>query len=78
MEELLVAGRQVFSELKKLWVWNKTNGGMGTFYGSKHELSTMAVDASTNVSVTLKATRSENVLGRCRVVRSAGGPTKPR
>jgi DNA methylase len=38
MEELLAAGRQVFSELKNLCVWNKTNGGMGTFYRSKHEL----------------------------------------
>jgi DNA modification methylase len=35
---LLSAGEQVFSELKNLCVWNKTNGGMGTFYRSKHEL----------------------------------------
>ena len=26
------------TELKNLCVWNKTNGGMGTFYRSKHEL----------------------------------------
>jgi DNA modification methylase len=38
MSELLNAGAQVFSELKNLCVWNKTNGGMGTFYRSKHEL----------------------------------------
>lgn len=38
MGELLAAGRQVFSELKNLCVWNKTNGGMGAFYRSKHEL----------------------------------------
>jgi DNA modification methylase len=38
MGELLAAGRQVFDELKNLVVWNKTNGGMGTFYRSKHEL----------------------------------------
>ena len=38
MGELLNAGRSVFSELKNLCVWNKTNGGMGTFYRSKHEL----------------------------------------
>ena len=38
MGELLSAGEQVFSELKNLCVWNKTNGGMGTFYRSKHEL----------------------------------------
>jgi hypothetical protein len=36
--ELLQAGRTAFSELKNLCVWNKTNGGMGTFYRSKHEL----------------------------------------
>jgi DNA modification methylase len=38
MGELLKAGRAVFSELKNLCIWNKTNGGMGTFYRSKHEL----------------------------------------
>lgn len=38
MGELLTAGGAVFSELKNLCVWNKTNGGMGTFYRSKHEL----------------------------------------
>ena len=38
MSELMAAGRQVFTELKNLCVWNKSNGGMGTFYRSKHEL----------------------------------------
>ena len=38
MGELLAAGKAVFTELKNLCVWNKTNGGMGTFYRSKHEL----------------------------------------
>jgi DNA modification methylase len=38
MGELLTAGEQVFSELKNLCIWNKTNGGMGTFYRSKHEM----------------------------------------
>ncbi len=38
MRELLDAGESVFSGLKNLCVWNKTNGGMGTFYRSKHEL----------------------------------------
>ena len=38
MAELLAAGEQVFAEFKNLCVWNKTNGGMGTFYRSKHEL----------------------------------------
>ena len=38
MEELSAAGRQSDLELKNLCVWNKTNGGMGSFYRSKHEL----------------------------------------
>jgi len=38
MAELLAAGETSFTELKNLIVWNKTNGGMGTFYRSKHEL----------------------------------------
>jgi DNA modification methylase len=38
MGELLQAGARAFTELKNLCVWNKTNGGMGSFYRSKHEL----------------------------------------
>ena len=38
MGELVAAGEAVFSELKNVCVWNKTNGGMGTFYRSKHEM----------------------------------------
>ena len=38
MRELLDAGHEAFDELKNLCVWNKTNGGMGSFYRSKHEL----------------------------------------
>ena len=38
MGELLSAGEGAFTELKNLIVWNKTNGGMGAFYRSKHEL----------------------------------------
>lgn len=38
MGELLGAGCKAFTELKNLVVWNKTNGGMGAFYRSKHEL----------------------------------------
>ena len=36
--ELLTAGRKVYTELKNLCIWNKTNGGMGSLYRSKHEL----------------------------------------
>jgi len=38
MREVLAAGHAVFSDLKNMCVWNKTNGGMGSFYRSKHEL----------------------------------------
>lgn len=38
MGELLAAGNACFTELKNVVVWNKTNGGMGTFYRSQHEL----------------------------------------
>jgi hypothetical protein len=37
MGEMLEAG-VVFTELKNLVVWAKDNGGMGTFYRSRHEL----------------------------------------
>ncbi len=36
--EIQQAGEIIFGELKQLCVWNKTNGGMGSFYRSKHEL----------------------------------------
>lgn len=36
--EVLVAGQSAYSELKNLCVWVKDNGGMGTFYRSRHEL----------------------------------------
>ncbi|MEP7173812.1 MAG: DNA methyltransferase [Aestuariivirga sp.] len=38
ISEILGAGRTVFSELKNLIIWVKDNGGMGTFYRSRHEL----------------------------------------
>jgi len=38
MPELQAAGGKVYSELKNLVVWKKSNGGMGTFYRSQHEL----------------------------------------
>ena len=36
--EMMAAGNAVYNELKNLCVWTKTNGGMGTFYRSRHEL----------------------------------------
>ncbi|MGY4234754.1 DNA modification methylase [Bradyrhizobium sp. USDA 4449] len=35
--ELLAAGAAVFSELKNICVWNKSNAGMGSLYRSQHE-----------------------------------------
>jgi DNA modification methylase len=36
--EVIAAGEAVYSELKNLCVWNKSNAGMGSLYRSKHEL----------------------------------------
>jgi DNA modification methylase len=36
--EVVSAGKRIYSEMKGLCVWNKDNGGMGSFYRSKHEL----------------------------------------
>ena len=38
MGEMLAAAEGVYAELKNLIVWVKDNGGMGTFYRSRHEL----------------------------------------
>lgn len=38
MTELMNAAAGIYTELKNLIVWNKTNGGMGSLYRSKHEL----------------------------------------
>ena len=48
MLELMSAGRKVYAELKNLCVWNKDNGGMGTFYRSKHELVFVFKNGSTS------------------------------
>jgi DNA modification methylase len=38
MSEVLAAGKEVYSELKNLIVWVKSNAGQGSFYRSQHEL----------------------------------------
>ena len=38
LPEILAAGETVFDEFKNLIVWVKDNGGMGSFYRSRHEL----------------------------------------
>jgi DNA modification methylase len=37
IQEITTAG-ELYTELKNLCIWNKDNGGMGSFYRSKHEL----------------------------------------
>ncbi len=39
MGELLAASGASFTQLKNVLVWNKTIGGMGAFYRSKHKLA---------------------------------------
>jgi DNA modification methylase len=38
MDELLAAGRQIYDALLNLCIWVKNNGGLGSFYRSRHEL----------------------------------------
>jgi DNA modification methylase len=38
LDELLAAGRDVYTELKNVCIWVKDNGGMGSLYRSRHEL----------------------------------------
>lgn len=38
VREIVGAGWDVYAELKNICVWNKSNGGMGSLYRSKHEL----------------------------------------
>jgi hypothetical protein len=38
LTEILAAGEEIYSELKNLVVWVKTNVGQGSFYRSQHEL----------------------------------------
>ncbi|MCM1294030.1 MAG: site-specific DNA-methyltransferase [Muribaculaceae bacterium] len=36
--EITTAGASVYDDFKNICVWNKTNGGMGSLYRSKHEM----------------------------------------
>jgi DNA modification methylase len=38
IEALLAAGREVYDDVVNLCIWNKSSGGMGSLYRSKHEL----------------------------------------
>lgn len=41
LPDMLAVGKELFTELKNLCVWNKTNAGMGSCYRSQHELVTV-------------------------------------
>jgi DNA modification methylase len=85
--ELLTAGRAVYSDFKNVCVWNKTNGGMGSLYRSKHELVLVfkkgAAPHINNVSLGRNGRYRSNVwdypginaLGRGREARLAMHPT---
>jgi len=38
LTEIIEAGNEIYTELKNMIVWAKDNGGMGSFYRSRHEL----------------------------------------
>ncbi len=38
MDQMMAAGQETYDQFKNLIVWVKDNGGMGTFYRSRHEL----------------------------------------
>ena len=38
LAEVMAAGKSASLELKNICIWAKTNGGMGTFYRSQHEM----------------------------------------
>jgi ParB-like nuclease family protein len=41
LPELLAAALDQYTEWKNLLIWNKSNAGLGSFYRSKHELSSL-------------------------------------
>lgn len=41
MAEMLKAGEAVYAQLKNLIIWAKDNGGMGSFYSSRHSSQTI-------------------------------------
>jgi len=48
MGELLAAGQPIYSQLANVCVWVKDNGGLGSFYGSQHELVFVFQNGSTH------------------------------
>jgi DNA modification methylase len=37
-KEMIIAGEEIYDELKNLCIWRKTNAGMGSLYRAQHEL----------------------------------------
>jgi hypothetical protein len=55
MAEMMAAGEAVYDELKNLIVWVKDNGGMGTFYRSRHQLVSPSRKVSRRTSTPLSS-----------------------
>lgn len=75
IEEMMAAGRRVYSELLNVCVWAKDQAGMGTFYRSQHEfVFTWKVgDAAYLNNVELgKHGRNRTNIWDCRGVRKTG------
>lgn len=68
MRELLEAGNDAFDELKNLCVWNKTNGGMGSFYRSKHELVFVFKKGWRRTSTTLASVIPDAIAPMCGII----------
>jgi hypothetical protein len=61
-KEVILAGEEIYTELKNLYVWNKSNAGMGSLYRSK--LSSISFSSSRSASVRTSTTsRSAGMAG---------------
>lgn len=75
VEEMMAAGRRVYSDLLNLCVWAKDQAGMGAFYRSQHELVFVwkVGEASHTNNVELgKHGRYRSNVWNCRAVRKTG------
>jgi hypothetical protein len=73
MGEMLEAGQTSYSELKNLIIWAKDNGGMGSFYRSRHELifafksgAAPHLNSSSSVSTVVTAPMFGSIVGSIR------------
>lgn len=79
IEEMMAAGRQVYSDLLNLCVWAKDQAGMGTFYRSQHELVfvwKVGTAAHLNTVELGKHGRFRTNVWNCRSVRKTGNSSE--